>query len=154
MCVLCLPSLDRKARTIHEKKILTIRDSWIAHVTYSLTSARYLSFMTSTGLRHVHLPDFLQRRPDGDGQISQVLPWLFIGQFESANNLDLLLKHKITHILNVSGELSNSFPAQFVYMQCRIKDSTDQNAAKFFKPTTEFIERAENVKGKVRTVAG
>jgi len=141
-----------QARNMHEKKVLAIRMAWIAHIAMSDNAARYLSFKVWSGSLHWRWPSLFKAPNPNDGIISQILPWLFIGQYESAKDLDLLLKHKITHVLNVSKEIPNFHQAHFVYMQCELKDDSDQNAAKWFLPTQEFISRVEENKGKVSLI--
>jgi hypothetical protein len=138
-----------QAREMHERKILAIRMAWIAHIAMTDNAARYLSFKIWSGTLHWRWPSLFKNRDPKDGTISQILPWLYIGQYESAQDLDLLLKHKITHVLNVSREVPNFHQAHFVYMQCDLKDENDQNAAKWFMPTKDFIHRCEENKGKI-----
>lgn len=138
-----------QARNIHEKKILAIRMAWVAHIAMTDSAARMLSFKIWSGTLHWRWPSFIKKHSEMDGTISQILPWLFIGQYESAKDLDLLLKYRITHILNVS-EVANFHQAHFCYMNCPgLKDDNDANAAKWFMPTREFIDRCEENKGKI-----
>lgn len=124
-----------------------MRHSYTSHYTLSKNKARILGIKIATGLIHFTLPSFISTPDPNQEYISKILPWLYIGQWESAENLDLLLKYNITHILNVSQEIPNLHKAHFVYMTIPLKDHSEQNCAKYFEPAYEFIERCENNKG-------
>ena len=136
----------RKALEVHEKTVLSTRHAYLSHVFPSTFRKHLLAYTLTLGLRQCHI--WTKKDPTED-YISQILPWLFIGQYESASNLNLLLKYNITHILNVTVDIDNIFAAHFVYMKVPVEDDDDVDIKKIFKPTCAFIERVEKVKGKV-----
>ena len=86
-----------------------------------------------------------------DRDITEVLPWLLLGRKEVSNKLQALLKLEVTHILNVSNDLPNCFPALFIYKRIPIKDNVEANIAEHFSTIVNFIKRAQQLKGRVRT---
>ena len=139
--------MNRKAMEAHEKTVLSTRKAYLAHVFPTTIQKIMMCYSLTLGLRHVYF--FTKKDPTADF-ISPILPWLFVGQYESASNMNLLLKYQITHILNVTVDIDNMFSAHFVYMKVPIEDDDSVDIKKIFRPTCAFIERVEKVKGKVR----
>ena len=67
---------------------------------------------------------------------------LFIGSRETENSLGALQAAGITHILQAGGELTPSFPGQFVYKHLSIGDEEDEDIVEAFKESFEFIDEA------------
>ena len=53
---------------------------------------------------------------------SKILDYLYLGSEWNASHLDELRQNKITHILNVTREIDNFFPAVFQYINVRVYD--------------------------------
>ena len=84
---------DSAAVFILEKKVLTLRKSYLAHgpvSTFAKTKTA-LALRFKLGWR--------------SKVVTPVMSWLYIGSFECAQNIPLLLKLGITHILNLSYEV-------------------------------------------------
>ncbi len=78
-----------------------------------------------------------------------LLPWILIGRAESAQNLTFLIKEGVTHILNVSTEVSNFYPDKFVYYRIPILDLETSDIAPYFDPAIEFIKHVQTIRGKI-----
>ena len=55
---------------------------------------------------------------------SKILEYLYLGSEWNASNLDELRQNNITHVLNVTREIDNFFPAVFQYKNIRVYDGT------------------------------
>jgi protein-tyrosine phosphatase len=73
--------------------------------------------------------------------MDEIIPNLYISDWISANNKDLLLYKNITHIVNVS-QVPNSFPELFIYLKVDIEDDDDENIDKYFTKVSRFINNA------------
>ena len=74
---------------------------------------------------------------------------ILIGGREDSKNLEYLQSMGITHILNVSSQLPNSFPKDIIYYKLMIDDDSQFPIAKFFACTSNFLDRVERCKGRV-----
>ena len=63
-----------------------------------------------------------------------------VGSQEFAQDLHGLQKHKITHILNITVEVSNAFPEQFQYMQIPVQDRVSTQLAPYLPEAFHFIQ--------------
>jgi protein-tyrosine phosphatase len=86
--------------------------------------------------------------------MDEIIPGVFLGNYDQAENLPLLERYKITHILNVANGLENCFPNKFVYRSVQLDDNPTQNIAAHFQDNLEyvlfrFIEGALQQGGKV-----
>lgn len=147
-------SLFREANNIKEKKLIFNRQPHKFHAAVSKWSRRGLAFRLATGMYvepNVKLRSMLSGQYQViDHSISEILPWLYIGKVETAQNESFLTTHRFTHVLNVTENYPNFWPNQFVYMKVPINDDTDTDAKKYFDQVADFIKRVEDVKGKVR----
>ena len=55
----------------------------------------------------------------------------------------------MTHILNTTEEVENSYPDKFVYKRISIPDKTSTNIEQYFEECFEFIQNAVSKKGVV-----
>ncbi|OWK57530.1 Protein phosphatase Slingshot 3, partial [Lonchura striata] len=72
---------------------------------------------------------------------SRVFPHLFLGSEWNAANLEELQQNKVTHILNVSREIDNFFPALFTYMNVRVYDEEAAELLPHWNDTFLFLSR-------------
>ncbi|KAG8432518.1 hypothetical protein GDO86_016966 [Hymenochirus boettgeri] len=84
-----------------------------------------------------------------DLQVAVVKPWLLLGSQDVAQDLDILKKYKVTHILNVAYGVDNIFPNEFIYQKISILDLPETNIASFFPECFEFLEKAKQQDGVV-----
>lgn len=73
----------------------------------------------------------------------KVVPGLFIGDIYAASDLELLIKLKISHIVNLS-QRKPKFPDQFFYLNIDIADSERSNLKRYFNVTNWLIQGAIN----------
>ena len=125
---------------VKEQKILAQRNSVPFHREWSIFQRRKISCKVQFGM--------MGKR---DRDITEILPWLLLGRKEVSNKLQALLKLEVTHILNVSNDLPNCFPALFIYKRIPIKDNVEANIAEHYSTIVNFIKRAQQLKGRVRT---
>lgn len=71
------------------------------------------------------------------------------GSQDAAHDLELLRKHKVTHILNVAYGVENSFLSEFTYKTISILDVPETNILSYFPECFEFIEQAKLKDGVV-----
>jgi len=79
-------------------------------------------------------------------QPAEILPGLFLGGANDATSRDVLLRHNITYILNVTPNLPNVFKDEenFKYKQIPIVDHWNQNLSQFFPEAIAFIDEARS----------
>ncbi|CAD6200207.1 unnamed protein product [Caenorhabditis auriculariae] len=75
----------------------------------------------------------------------EILPYLYLGNAETACNRELLDKHSITFIINVTTNLPNEFEddPRFHYLRIPVDDSSAHNLTKYFAEANAFIEAAK-----------
>ncbi len=137
---------------VKEKKLVVLRKSYVCHFGLSDLQRRWLAFKLTLGFdggimgensKIFNAPAFkyLNRTI-----VSQILPWLYIGQFESACNMNLLTSLKVTHIINASSEIENVFPPHFVYMKMNLKDDSHGKIEKYWDEIFDFFDRVLSCK--------
>ena len=68
---------------------------------------------------------------------------LFIsGSQEIAQDLSGLERYKVTHVLNITEEVSNIYPNKFTYKRISIPDKPSTPIARYFDECFEFIDCA------------
>ncbi|BHF67910.1 Dual specificity protein phosphatase 6 [Sparganum proliferum] len=84
-------------------------------------------------------------------EVSRVLPYLYLGNYQDASNLPLLKKLGVTHILNVTQDLPMAFEEthSFQYLRLPALDCPEQNIYPFFEKAINFIDGAREVGGVV-----
>ena len=80
---------------------------------------------------------------------SKILDYLYLGSEWNASNLDELRQNKITHILNVTREIDNFFPAVFQYKNIRVYDEEATDLLRFLDSTYKFIREVKEQRGSV-----
>jgi hypothetical protein len=80
-----------------------------------------------------------QKQTEKKEEVTQILPFLYLGSQENAENQQLLLKYGITHILNISVEVENKYENKFQYLQVKIYDSPKETISKHFPKCFDFI---------------
>ncbi len=111
---------------------------------------RKLLVTRNTAVHHKEISAFEARKMDKT--LTVVLPWLLLGRKETSQNMPLLLKLGVTHILNVTHDLPNRFNNHFVYQRISVKDNSDADIGSKFSTAISFMKRAESCKGRVRAV--
>ena len=83
----------------------------------------------------------------------QILPYLYLGGQETTSERAALDMLAVTHLLNVTKELPQHFPADFVYMQIPVADTVDESLAPHFESAHKFIDAVRTSAGKVAMVS-
>ena len=66
-------------------------------------------------------------------QASKIFDFLYLGSEWNASNLEELHANGISHILNVTREIDNFFPADFKYKNIRVYDEESTNLLRYFE---------------------
>ena len=82
-------------------------------------------------------------------QITKIWDNLYLGSYLDAQNISLLKKNKITHIVTVAAELKPMFPQNFTYLHIQAHDNKLYQLIKYFDSIAEFIDNAIQNKGIV-----
>ncbi|KAI1714554.1 dual specificity phosphatase, catalytic domain-containing protein [Ditylenchus destructor] len=74
----------------------------------------------------------------------RILPHLYLGNDETAKNLNTLKRSNIRYVINVTPNLPNYFAGEpdFHYLRIPVDDSCSPNLAQFFPEAISFIEKA------------
>jgi len=94
--------------------------------------------------RPVHSPltPLVEQQIEG-AQMSQILPFLYLGNERDAGNLQTLKDLNITYILNVTSHLRPHFESHGIqYKTIPVTDSGHQNLRKYFEDAIEYIDEA------------
>lgn len=79
---------------------------------------------------------------------SKILDFLYLGSGWNASDLEGLEDVGITHILNITMEIDNFFPDNFVYKNVRLYDEETSDLLPEWNDTWKFIKRAHRSHGK------
>ena len=63
----------------------------------------------------------------------QILPGLWIGNFDSSQDIDFLKKNNIKAILNCTIDAPNKYPSKFEYMRIPVEDSLQKEDLELMK---------------------
>jgi len=78
-------------------------------------------------------------------KLSEIIPGrLYLGDKENAQNLNTLLQHNITHIVNVTPDVPCFYPQQFTYLQLPVDDNTE-DLTNHLEQAREFIHSGQAV---------
>ncbi|EGD77993.1 hypothetical protein PTSG_09628 [Salpingoeca rosetta] len=83
-----------------------------------------------------------------DAEPCEILPYMYVGAEAHAEKEEIVRKHGITHILNLTTRSPTRHP-HIEYCVIEILDSWNQNLIAHFGEAFEFIERAREAGGKV-----
>ncbi len=81
--------------------------------------------------------------------VCEILPWIELGAEKEVSNQMHLMMRNVTHILNCTEDMQNTFPQQFVYLKVPVKDSEHDNLTPHFPSVLSFFERVESKRGKI-----
>ncbi|XP_053554517.1 dual specificity protein phosphatase 19 [Bombina bombina] len=83
-----------------------------------------------------------------DLQVGVVKPWLLLGSQDVAQDMEVMKKYKVSHILNVAYGVENSNQTEFVYKKISILDLPETDITSYFPECFDFIEQA-NMQGGI-----
>ena len=78
-----------------------------------------------------------------------VYPNIYIGNYSTTTNLQLLQSIGITHIISIIPKFNPPFPDLFTYLYFSAYDDQKQNIKQYFNTSNEFIKQVLRNKGKV-----
>ena len=78
-----------------------------------------------------------------------VYPNIYIGNYSTSTNLELLQGLGITHIITVLPTFNPPFPDKFTYLHIQAYDDETQNLEPFFQKTNQFISDVLTQRGKL-----
>lgn len=78
-------------------------------------------------------------------EISQIIPDLYLSNYQGSIDYEALKSHHITQILTVGSELPRHKDPRFKTMHIKIADSADENIKKYFNSTYGFIKRGRTL---------
>lgn len=78
-----------------------------------------------------------------------VYPNIYIGNYSTSTNLELLQELGITHIITVLPTFNPPFPDKFAYLHIQAYDDDTQNLEPFFQQTNKFISDVLIQQGKL-----
>ena len=84
-------------------------------------------------------------------EISKILPGLYLGSLRDAESLDILQKHHIKIIINISTSIPCYFEddKRFEYLQLSCCDSSNQNILQYFETTFKYIHQQLSMKKNI-----
>uniref|UniRef100_A0A0N5AZA7 Dual specificity protein phosphatase n=1 Tax=Syphacia muris TaxID=451379 RepID=A0A0N5AZA7_9BILA len=88
--------------------------------------------------------DLAEKRRAADIFPVEILPYLYLGNADTAADREILDRYNIRYIINVTRDLENSFESdsRFHYLKIAVDDSSSNNLAQYFPTAIEFIEEA------------
>mmetsp|Transcript_40402 Transcript_40402/g.41220 ORF Transcript_40402/g.41220 Transcript_40402/m.41220 type:complete len:430 (-) Transcript_40402:59-1348(-) len=125
------------ALSLREKRLCQFRNTYVSHNPKGFIS----KFRTALALSL----DLGWRDPN----VSEILPWLWVGDALTSANLPALTKMGITHILNVTSDLKNHFPDAFIYKQLAIEDSVEEDLNTVLERGLKYIGRVAECRGRI-----
>ena len=86
--------------------------------------------------------------------IDHIIDNIYLGDFRTADNLDILKEHNITHIINCAFNLPNKYPEQITYKRLELRDETDQPIIEKLEEAYQFIKENKDKNIFVHCVFG
>ena len=78
---------------------------------------------------------------------SKIFDFLYLGSEWNATNLEEMTENQITHVLNVTREIDNFYPAVFTYLNIREYDVEETDLLQYWDRTYRFIRDCVGVGG-------
>lgn len=75
-------------------------------------------------------------------RMQEVVPGLYIGGLAAAENIEYLISHRVTHVVQAIEFDRTPFPGKFVYLKVQLSDYEQSNIGAHFDETVEFIDGA------------
>jgi protein-tyrosine phosphatase len=91
----------------------------------------------------------LRPRSESYENPGEILPYLYVGGQQDAEDLAKLKLMGITHILNAAASLDSVFANQFVYLRSELDDDEDEDVVASFEEAFRHIEDAKTSGGAV-----
>ena len=72
--------------------------------------------------------------------IDHIIDNIYLGDFRTADNINILRQYNITHIINCAFNLPNRYPEQITYKRLDLRDEPDQPLIERLEEAYEFIK--------------
>jgi len=97
------------------------------------------------------IPDSpVQRQPPPeDSVMTEIIPHVWVGNANDAQNRDRLCRNNITHIVNCTPDLPCKWEDKYRYLRVKILDLPSEHIIKYFNPVSKFIDEAVKQNGNV-----
>ena len=86
--------------------------------------------------------------------IDHIIDNIYLGDFRTADNMDILRQYNITHIINCAFNLPNKFPNEITYKRLDLRDEPDQPLIERLEEAYEFIKENKDKNIFVHCVFG
>ena len=86
--------------------------------------------------------------------IDHIIDNIYLGDFRTADNIDILKEYNITHIINCAFNLPNKYPEQITYKRLELRDETDQPIIERLEEAYQFIKENKDKNIFVHCVFG
>ena len=86
--------------------------------------------------------------------IDHIIDNIYLGDFRTADNIDILKEYNITHIINCPFNLPNKYPEQITYKRLELRDETDQPIIEKLEEAYQFIKENKDKNIFVHCVFG
>ena len=86
--------------------------------------------------------------------IDHIIDNIYLGDFRTADNIDILKEYNITHIINCAFNLPNKYPEQITYKRLELRDETDQPIIEKLEEAYQFIKENKDKNIFVHCVFG
>jgi protein-tyrosine phosphatase len=80
---------------------------------------------------------------------TEVMPFCWLGNSNTAHDKKKLVDMGITHIINLAAEIDNGFPDLFIYCKIALHDTKDQVMDGVFEHANKFINRCRESGGRI-----
>jgi predicted protein tyrosine phosphatase len=81
---------------------------------------------------------------------THIIDNIYLGSAYNAASYDTLISNNIKVIFNITNEISNYFPDEFIYIQCKLYDNNKESIIKHaHKAFKEIIHHQENTEGNI-----
>ncbi|CAF3095951.1 unnamed protein product [Rotaria sp. Silwood2] len=105
-----------------------------------------IEYASETISKEKHEQDRLPSTPETVDKenftMTQILPHIFVGNINDAQNIDRLNQNGITHIVNSTPDLPFFWEKKCQYMRVDVLDIPSENIRKHFDKTFQFIDEA------------
>ena len=126
-------------------------------IAFNIYSSNYNSLKENTNLKTIYKQNKIKKCPLCKKTIqlnrfdyhfsnhpSQILPWLFLGNYRNAFDKEELNSLNIKYILNCAFECYNHFPNEITYCHLKINDLPNFKILPHLNKAVSFIEEAHN----------
>ena len=86
--------------------------------------------------------------------IDHIIDNIYLGDFRTADNIDMLRQYNITHIINCAFNLPNKYPEQITYKRLNLRDEPDQPIIERLEEAYQFIKENKDKNIFVHCVFG